>query len=108
MGVTIYTKHYQRQFDLGYGTFNNFREKIASFVPKKPYAGTISFLEQSDCGGKLTPNECKELLMDIAFMEDDGHEYGYIGSRVYGLLTLSRFREMLKSCVRYRCNLYWS
>lgn len=107
MGVSITTKHY-RGYDMGYMRFNILRERIAEYVPEKPTLGTISFLEQPDCDGKLTYRECRELLNDIKDMPDCGSYYGYIGLGVEHCMTLTTFKEMLKAAVKHRCQMKWS
>lgn len=104
MGVCISTKHSEKEFYMGYGSFNIIRNKIADYVPATPSKGTVSFLEQPDCEGKLTPKECRGLLKDIQFMEDDGSRYGYYWCQ----RTLSDFKELLNSCIKHRCNLTWN
>lgn len=106
MGVTIKTKHF-KDYDMGYGTFARFRNDIAEFVPSVPNQGTIKFLEQSDCDGKLSYKDCKELLSDINEMPDNGKYYGYLGRGKYESLTIPIFKMMLSIAYRYRCNLYW-
>lgn len=103
MGVTISTKH-SSDADMGYGSFYRLRNKIAEFVPSEPSNGTVLFLEQPDCGGKLNYKQCKELLSDILDMPDDGEKFGY----VHCPITISDFKDMLKSAIEHRCNLYWS
>lgn len=106
MGVTIKTKHF-KDCDMGYITFGRFRDDIAKFVPSNPNRGTIRFLEQCDCEGKLSYKECKELLSDINDMPDNGKYYGYLGMGIHESLTIPLFKEMLSAAYRYRCNLYW-
>lgn len=106
MGVTIKTKHF-KDYVMGYGTFARFRNDIAEFVPSVPNQGTIKFLEQSDCDGKLSYKDCKELLSDINDMPDNGEYYGYLGLGKYESLTIPLFKEMLSTAYKHRCNLYW-
>lgn len=106
MGVTLRSKH-SVDYDMGYITFYRLRDDIAQFVYETPNKGTISFLEQSDCEGKLSPKECKELLQDIKDMEDKGVYYGYVGRGVDNCLTITKFKELLQNCVSRHCNLKW-
>ena len=106
MGVTISTKHF-RDYDMGYFAFARFRDDIAEFVPSNPKQGTIKFLEQSDCDGKLSYKDCKELLSDINDMPDNGEYYGYLGRGKEESLTIPLFKNMLAIAYRYRCNMYW-
>lgn len=103
MGVNLISKHYEKDFDMGYGSFMRLRNKIADFVPENSAEGTISFLEQADCGGKLSPKECRELLKDISEMKDNGDIYGY----QYCQRTLTDFKELLQNCIEHRCYLFW-
>ena len=106
MGVTLRTKHSQ-DYDMGYATFGMFRDDIAHFVNVTTRKGTINFFNQYDCEGKLTPKECKDLLLDIQDMEDNGKHYGYIGRGIDGCLTITKFKALLQNCISYRCNLKW-
>lgn len=107
MGVSLTTKHY-RGYDMGYATFGMLRDHIALYVSEEPTAGTVSFLEQADCDGKLTYRQCRELLQDIKDMPDDGRHYGNVGLGLEHCLTIPLFREMLKAAVEHRCQLKWS
>lgn len=102
MGVNLESKYYEKDFDMGYLSFKRFRDKIADYS-EEPSEGTIRFLEQSDCSGKLTPKECRQLLKDIAKMPDDGERYGY----QYCQRTLSDFKQLLENCIKHRCYLVW-
>lgn len=106
MGVTIRSKH-SLDYDMGYFTFGCFREDIENYVSENPRKGTISFLTQYDCEGKLTPKECRDMLQDIKDMEDNGKHYGYIGRGLEGCLTIPKFKDLLENCIKNRCNLKW-
>lgn len=126
MGLTINNKH-SKDYDMGYITFYRLRKDIEYYlyniaqkdieyyvynivqkdIYEMPQQGTISFLKQSDCKGKLTPKECKEFLQDIKNMEDKGVYYGYVGRGAEYCLTITKLKVLLQSCVSHRCNLRW-
>lgn len=106
MGICLQSKH-SKSYDMGYITFQRLREDIAHYVYITAQKGTIAFLEQSDCAGKLTPKECKEFLQDIQNMEDKGTCYGYVGRGTEYCLTITKLKELLRNCIMYRCNLKW-
>ena len=114
MGVTLRSK-YSLDYDMEYITFYRLKRDIAYYVYnvaqkdiyEVPQKGTISFLEQSDCEGKLTQKECKDFLQDIKNMEDKGVYYGYIGRGTEGCLTITKLKELLQNCISHRCNLRW-
>ena len=106
MGLSLMSK-YSKDYDMGYATFYCLRRDIANFVCETPKQGTISFLEQNDCEGKLTPKECIELLNDIQDMPDQNKYYGYVGRGTENCLTITLLKDLLQSCVSHRCNLKW-
>ena len=106
MGLTLKNK-FSQDYDMGYMSFYRLRNDIAQFISETPKKGTISFLEQSDCEGKLTPKQCKDLLKDIKDMEDKGKYYGYLGRGAENCLTITKFKALLKECIDNKCKLKW-
>lgn len=62
-------------------------------------------LFHSDCGGKLTPKECKRIYKAIKDLKMDmpGHNYG--GMKPYNMLE--RFKMMFLHCWKFRVNMYF-
>lgn len=107
MGIMLKTKH-SINYYLGYIRFNMLRDDIEEYVTENCSDGTKSFLMQSDCEGKLTYKQCKELLFDIQNMEDKGEKYGAcIGLEIGTYLTITEFKSLLQNCISHRCNLKW-
>lgn len=110
MGVTLRSRGHAAEYDIPYSRFASLRTDIDAFLKQpliSPRKGTLLFLTQSDCDGKLSYTECKQLLADIKSMPDDGKLYGYIGRGESQCLTITKFKELLQNCVNRRCILRW-
>lgn len=120
-------------FDCGYITFNQFRIKLAkAYNPefgdlyerwchwyhseKFPSAdfnrmvqlcgsGIVHFLFHSDCGGKLTPKECRAIYDDIKdlHMDMEGHNYGNM--KPYNMLE--HWKKMFWHCATKHVNMWF-
>lgn len=109
MGVTLRSKH-AIEYDMSYSRFAGLRTDIDIFLKQSlvsPANGTLLFLTQSDCDGRLSYAECKQLLADIKNMPDDGKLYGYIGRGESQCLTITKLRGLLQNCISRRCILRW-
>lgn len=91
---------------MGYITFYRLRLYISENVPK-PSRGTISFLWQSDCEGKLNHKECRMFLKDIRNLKDNGTYYGYTARGTEACLTITKLKQLLSNCIIYRRSLRW-
>ena len=65
----------------------------------------LSFLYQSDVGGKLSPYKCKALLKQISGMNTKTL-YGYTAYPA-NCMTIDAFRALLKQCFDSRSYLEW-
>ena len=67
----------------------------------------IPFLFKSDCGGYISPAQCKTVLMylESPFIEPE-IEYGY-DAPWRKRMTIRQFRELLTECYKRKVNLIW-
>lgn len=130
MGLTIRIPGVRDNYNCGYITFGIFRRRLAksynqefgelyekwqkSAWPMFPELTDAEvarynelcnsdldiFLLHSDCGGKLTPKECKRIYKAIKDLKMDmqGHNCGNM---------LEQFRMMFLHCWKYRVNMYF-
>lgn len=130
MGVTI--GNCKKEISMGYLGFFRLRSKIADLLDEEfgaeyrklidPRAkidnekmnriinekmldeDVIDFLYQYDCGGKMTPGQCRSLYEIIKDYDDD-YLYGY--ERQVVKPTFSNFKNIVYDCYKNRRTLYW-
>jgi len=135
MGLTIYAKGLSEEetYDCGYLTFFQFRKRLAytyhqeigemyekmtqiwgdNELTKEEIErwneicndALDNFLFHSDCDGKLTWKECREIYKAIEplKMEMIGHNYGVM--KEYNMLE--HWKNMFKHCWKRRVNMYF-
>lgn len=95
-------------YDIGYISFFILRVDIQRFLfGRNKSDGVVRFLLQNTARGRLSPEECGELLGDIEDMPDNGRYYGdELKGREY-CLTIPLLKGMLRSCVLRGDSLEW-
>ena len=136
MGVSISCKKTGRTIDMGYGGFFNLRKKVAELAggpfaehyaslktfgneeyfeafdrrtseileKKQADIKIVDFCLQSDCDGKIHYGACKNILKAIGDY-DDNITYGYFGRPDCAMFK--DFKEILKDCVKNKCDMIW-
>lgn len=64
----------------------------------------LDFLYDSDCGGKVTPKQCRQIYKIIKDYDDD-NAYGYTGRK--DCAKFSDFKELVYDCARRNVHLRW-
>lgn len=65
----------------------------------------LSFLYQSDVGGKLSPYKCKALLDQISNVRNDAL-YGYT-AYPENCMSMEKFKDLLRECFKRKVYLEW-
>lgn len=142
MGLSVAAKGMKDTYDCGYITFFNFRkelvkaaygEKMAHIYEEmsKLYNTDCSeedilywnthcnddldiFLFHSDCDGKFTPKECRQIYNAIKDLKMDltGHNYSDVkikdGKTIVTYYNmLERWKSMFEYCYKRRVNMYF-
>lgn len=67
----------------------------------------IPFLFKSDCGGYISPAQCKTVLMYLESpLIEPEKEYGYVAP-FRKRMTIYQFKELLIECYKRKVNLIW-
>jgi len=85
--------------------FHAFDDKTGELLAKGAVSANIAdFCLQSDCGGRIEPRTCAEILDVISDYNDD-LPYGYTGRA--DCAKFSDFKRLLQECVKNKCDLIW-
>lgn len=92
--------------DLRKSFFDKYNKKIQELSQK--YNGekdaTLDFIYASDCEGKITAEQCKN-IHEVIKNYDDSILYGYSGRE--DCATFKDFKELVKDCVDNGCDMEW-
>ena len=104
--------HYKKLMTVPYSLaerkafFKEYNEKIEKLSIKydRKLDVILDFIYASDCGGKISPEECRQILEIIKDYNDDVI-YGYRGKN--NNVKFNDFKEILKDCVETKCHMEW-
>ena len=85
-----------------YGAFENKTERLLKAGAVSP--NIASFCLQSDCGGEIPCDACREVL-DVIGDYDDDILYGYVGKP--DCARIRDFKQLLQECVDNNSGLEW-
>ena len=102
-------KHYSKLMkppfchkELFYESFNRVTEDLIK--KRKVSSSVVNFCLQSDCGGKATYRQCREIYKHIKDYDDDV-SYGFAGQQ--GNFTFNDFKALLEHCIENKCGFEW-
>lgn len=85
-----------------YENFNRVTEDLIG--KKKVSSGVVDFCLQSDCGGKATYRQCREIYKHIKDYDNDIN-YGFAGQP--DSFTFKDFKTLLEYCIKNKCGFEW-
>ncbi len=102
-------KHYSKLMrppfchkEMFYESFNRVTEDLIK--KRKVSSSIVDFCLQSDCGGKATYRQCREIYKHIKDHDDDA-SYGFVGQP--DCFTFNDFKALLECCIENKCGFEW-